>query len=95
MKLMMKDSEYTMTTEAEMTAMKIFETAQHTENFGNGRFVRNVLEQAEMRQSKRLMEQGFCDTEDKETLFRLEKDDFSFSALIPKEERKRRIGFTS
>ena len=95
MKLMMKDSEYTMTAEAEMAAMKIFETAQHTENFGNGRFVRNVLEQAEMRQSKRLMEQGFCDAEDKETLFRLEKDDFSFSALIPKEERKRRIGFTS
>ena len=95
MKLMMKESEYTMTTDAEKAVMEIFETAQHTENFGNGRFARNVLEQAEMRQATRLMKQGFCNAEDKETLFRLEKDDFNLPALMPKEEHKRSIGFVS
>ena len=95
MKLMMKESEYTMTPDAEKAVMKIFETAQHTGNFGNGRFARNVLEQAEMRQATRLMKQGFCNAEDKETLFRLEKDDFNLPALMPKEERKRSIGFVS
>ncbi len=95
MKLMMKESEYTMTTDAEKAVMEIFETAQHTENFGNGRFARNVLEQAAMRQSTRLMKQGFCNAEDKETLFRLEKDDFNLPALMPKEEHKRSIGFVS
>ena len=95
MKLMMKENEYTMTTDAEKAVMKIFEMAQHTENFGNVRFARNVLEQAEMRQATRLMKQGFCNAEDKETLFRLEKDDFNLSALIPKEEEKRSIGFVS
>ena len=41
------------------------------------------------------MKQGFCNAEDKETLFRLEKDDFNLPALIPKEEHKRSIGFVS
>ena len=95
MKLMMKESEYTMTPDAEKAVMEIFEMAQYTENFGNGRFARNVLEQAEMRQATRLMKQGFCNAEDKETLFRLEKDDFNLPALMPKEEHKRSIGFVS
>ena len=95
MKLMMKESEYTMTTDAEKAVMKIFETAQHTGNFGNGRFARNVLEQAEMRQATRLMKSGFDNADDKETLFRLEKDDFNLPALMPKEEHKRSIGFVS
>lgn len=95
MKLMMKERECTMTADAEKAVMKIFETIQHTENFGNGRFARNVLEQAEMRQSTRLMKQGFCNAEDRETLFRLEKDDFNLPALMPKEEHRRSIGFVS
>ncbi len=95
MKLMMKESEYTMTQSAEKAAMEIFETVQHTENFGNGRFARNVLEQAGMRQSTRLMKSGFDNAEDKETLFRLEKDDFNLPALMSKKEHKRSIGFAS
>ena len=76
-------------------AIRIFEAVQNTENFGNGRFARNVLEQAEMRQSQRLMKMGFNDADDKETLFRLEKDDFNLPALMPKEETKHTIGFVS
>lgn len=95
MKLMMKESEYTMTTDAEKAVMEIFETAQHTENFGNGRFARNILEQAEMRQATRLMKIGFNNADDKETLFRLEKDDFNLPNLMLKEEHERSIGFAS
>ena len=95
MKLMMKESGYTMTPDAEKAVMEIFEMAQYTENFGNGRFARNVLEQAEMRQATRLMKSGFDNADDKETLFRLEKDDFNLPALMPKEEHKRSIGFVS
>lgn len=94
MKLMMKKSEYTMSKDAERAVMQIFEAAQSAENFGNGRFARNVLEQAEMRQSTRLMKQGFCNAEDKETLFRLEKEDFNLPSLIPPDNKpKRSIGF--
>lgn len=95
MKLMMTESEYTMTEEAEKEARKIFASAQHSENFGNGRFARNVLEQAQMRQSARLMKAGFDDAEDKATLFRLEKDDFNLPSLMLRKEIKRSIGFIS
>jgi len=43
----------------------------------------------------RLMKSGFDNADDKETLFRLEKDDFNLPALMPKEEHKRSIGFVS
>ena len=94
MELMMKENEYTMTSAAKNAAMHIFEAAQNIKNFGNGRFARNVLEQAEMRQAERLMKSGFNDAEDKETLFRLEKDDFNLPNLMPKEEHKKVIGFS-
>ena len=93
MKLMMKENAYTMTPDAEREAMRIFESVQGTENFGNGRFARNVLEQAQMRQSSRLMKMHFNNAEDRETLFRLEKDDFNLPAIISKDEPKRSIGF--
>ena len=95
MELMLKENEYTITPAAKKAAMRIFEEVQNTENFGNGRFARNVLEQAEMRQSQRLMKMGFNDADDKETLFRLENDDFNLSNLVPKEETKHTIGFVS
>ena len=95
MELMMKENEYTMTAAAKKAAMRIFEAVQNAENFGNGRFARNVLEQAEMRQSQRLMKIGFNDADDKETLFRLEKDDFNLPSLMPKEKHKQNIGFVS
>ena len=91
----MKENEYTMTAAAKKAAMRIFEAVQNAENFCNGRFARNVLEQAEMRQSQRLMKIGFNDADDKETLFRLEKDDFNLPSLMPKEKHKQNIGFVS
>lgn len=54
-----------------------------------------VLEQAQMRQSARLMNTGFFDAEDKVTLFRLEKEDFYLPSLMLQKEIKRSIGFIS
>ena len=54
-----------------------------------------VLEQAQMRQSARLMNTGFFDAEDKVTLFRLEKEDFYLPSLMLQKENKRSIGFIS
>ena len=39
----------------------IFETARKQSDFGNGRYVRNVLEQAKMNQASRLLEYDFED----------------------------------
>ena len=69
---------------------KIFETARKQSDFGNGRYVRNVLEQAKMNQASRLLEYDFEDitTEEITTI----KD---VDIVIPEVEieEKRKIGF--
>ena len=68
----------------------VFEDAQNQSDFGNGRYVRNVLEQAKMNQASRLLEYDFDDitTEEITTI----KD---VDIVIPEEkiEEKRKIGF--
>ena len=68
----------------------IFETARKQSDFGNGRYVRNVLEQAKMNQASRLLEYDFEDitTEEITTIKAVD-------IVIPevKIEEKRKIGF--
>ena len=68
----------------------IFETARKQNDFGNGREVRNVLEQAKMNQASRLLEYDFDDitTEEITTIKAVD-------IVIPevKIEEKRKIGF--
>lgn len=68
----------------------IFETARKQSDFGNGRYVRNVLEQAKMNQASRLLEYDFDDitTEEITTIKAVD-------IVIPevKIEEKRKIGF--
>jgi SpoVK/Ycf46/Vps4 family AAA+-type ATPase len=68
----------------------IFETARKQSDFGNGRYVRNVLEQAKMNQASRLLEYDFDDitTEEITTIKAVD-------IVIPEEkiEKKRKIGF--
>ena len=68
----------------------IFETARKQSDFGNGRYVRNVLEQAKMKQASRLLEYDFDDitTEEITTIKAVD-------IVIPEEkiEEKRKIGF--
>lgn len=68
----------------------IFENARKQSDFGNGRYVRNVLEQAKMNQASRLLEYDFEDitTEEITTIKAVD-------IVIPevKTEEKRKIGF--
>ncbi len=71
----------------------IFAEACRQENFGNGRFVRNLLEQAIMRQSNRLMEEYKGKELRKEQLQELKEQDFEWNEANLKQE-KTLIGFS-
>ena len=68
----------------------IFETARKQSDFGNGRYVRNILEQAKMNQASRLLEYDF-DAITTEEITTIKAVDI----VIPEEkiEEKRKIGF--
>ncbi len=92
MKLMCEKRQYNVTDEALEYCRNIFEQAARVENFGNGRYVRNVLEQAIMRQSSRII----ADAEktgiepDRDEMCQLESQDFKF---VPLGDNTKRIGF--
>ncbi|MCR5059768.1 MAG: AAA family ATPase [Saccharofermentans sp.] len=83
LKLMCEARQYTISDDALACCKSIFEHASRVENFGNGRYVRNVLEQAIMRQSNRIIAEsaktGAELTKDKLCL--LEACDFKFVPL--------------
>ncbi len=64
---MVKNKGLTIEENALEKAHSIFEKVEKQEDFGNGRFVRNLLEKAKMKQATRII--SFIDTEiDKEQL---------------------------
>lgn len=72
--------------------VKLFEIARKQSDFGNGRYARNVIEQAKMNQASRLLEYDFDDiTTEEITTIR------AADILIPsiKLEEHKRIGFAS
>ena len=73
-------------------AQYIFEKVSRLDNFGNGRYVRNILEQARMSQATRLMEADF-DSITTEDVVTIKAEDIAESTAKPKE--KRRIGFVA
>lgn len=70
----------------------VFEAARKQSDFGNGRYVRNVLEQAKMNQATRLLEYDFDDitTDEIKTIKAVD-----IVAPEIKTEEKRKIGFAS
>ena len=74
LKLMIKNKKYTASDEVFDECRKIFVQASKHKNFGNGRFVRNLLEQAMMKQDQRLFKQGGDLTRDQ--LLELKVEDF-------------------
>ena len=87
------DAQLTLTPEAMERAEEIFRTASRQPGFGNGRFARNLLEQARLRQARRLLKD--LDTRPGRTeLLTLTADDFALPAECRREE-KRPIGFIS
>ena len=64
------------------------------EDFGNGRFVRNVFEQALMRQAQRLCALHEGQPLTKEELLQLTAADFDVAALQPASSGRAPVGFS-
>jgi hypothetical protein len=72
----------------------IFEEAAGREEFGNGRFVRNLLEQAMMAQSSRLIREYKGKKVSRKALITLKEEDFDVNASKRLEkEKKHPLGF--
>lgn len=70
----------------------IIRCTMHSENFGNGRFIRNLFEKAKMRQASRLVELVGTDVDDN-YIRALVADDFEMPAEYRMNPKKRPIGF--
>lgn len=86
------DKRYVMTPEAKDKAMDIFRRVYRQEEYGNGRFVRNLFEQAVNRQASRLLERAGEEL-DRETLFELQAADLDTNIAARYEKKNRQIGF--
>lgn len=80
LKLMSKEKGYMLDEEAEKKCREIFGIACQNEEFGNGRFVRNVLEQAIIKQSSRIVSEHQNETYDKQMISTLSASDFDINA---------------
>ncbi|RXI97925.1 stage V sporulation protein K [Anaerobacillus alkaliphilus] len=82
---MVDDREYVMEREAELKLRDYLQSlkAERSENFSNGRLIRNIVEKAVRAQAVRLLYLGKYD---RETLVTLTKDDFKMEKLL--NERK-------
>lgn len=94
LKLMLKEKSYTYSAGCMKKCRTIFEKAIRREEFGNGRYVRNVLEQAIMKQSQRLIGNRKDLELTKEEILHLEPEDFEENTGVI-EKNTRPIGFYS
>ncbi len=75
-KLMLKERGFTATENAIKEAYYLFDKARYVDDFGNGRYVRNLLEDAIKNQSVRLLAaKGNVETIPEKDLFLINKDD--------------------
>ena len=88
-KLMLKERGFSATDDVISEARYIFEKVRHTDNFGNGRYVRNFTERATLHQSVRLLAAGGdAGAIPKKELFLLTKEDICMLEEGLKDERK-------
>ncbi len=90
--LMLEKSEYRMDERTREKCFSICADACREENYGNGRFVRNLLDHAIMRQADRLIREHQNGTLGKEEACLLTADDFEMIGL-KKKPQSRQIGF--
>ena len=93
LRLMVKNKNLKLPGTAADRALEIFREAVKIHDFGNGRFVRNLLENAMMSMSQRLAEKDLSRISDRQ-LVTLRAEDFRMPMLTAKKEvRTRTIGF--
>ena len=93
LRLMADNKGYKLTDDVLKECRKIFDKAVKKENFGNGRFVRNLLEQAEMKQAQRLFKESKDKKLTKEKLTHLSIEDFSDGLSEVYKRNRSKIGF--
>ena len=93
LKLMSREKGYILDKEAEKKCRVIFERACENAEFGNGRFVRNVLEQAIIKQSSRIVSEHKNETLDKMVISTLSASDFDINAAKTYKPARIAIGF--
>ena len=91
-KLKAKENGRIIAPEAEAKVRGILGAAVKQSDFGNGRFARNLVEQALLRQAERLMQGNVEDMTDR-SLQMLMAEDFSAERLMEKESKSRPVGF--
>ena len=99
-KKMLNDKGFTMEEDGIKYVREMCEAASHVQDFGNGRFVRNIIEQAIMKQSQRLLEAYGSENVPEDELFILKKEDINMDNLgykdVPQVQFKRSpIGFVA
>lgn len=88
-KLMIRERGFRVTDEAIKEANYIFEKVRNTDNFGNGRYVRNLIDRALQNQAVRLLSDGKdASIIKKDELFLITKNDISMLEEGLKKERK-------
>ena len=95
LELMLEEREYTLSEEAKAKSLELFEAATQQSDFGNGRYVRNLLEQMIMQQSLRIFDEEKDKVWDKDSISMITDADIP-SNMLPlnkKEKRGKTIGF--
>ena len=88
-KLMIRERGFRVTDEAIKEAYYILEKVRNIDNFGNGRYVRNLIDRALQNQAVRLLSDGKdASVIKKDELFRITKNDISMLEEGLKKERK-------
>jgi hypothetical protein len=92
LELLTKDEEIVLAGDVRAKVMPILEQASRVKEFGNGRYVRNLLEKACMRQATRLLKTDKGKLTNKE-IATLIADDFEEVRLSGQNSEGTRIGF--
>ena len=89
--LIAKEKGLTLATGTQAALMPILTRAREQDDFGNGRFARNLIEKAHMKQASRLVKMS-VKSATKEQLSTLTAEDFQMPEMKPRQSA-RRIGF--
>ncbi len=91
-KLMAEKRGYKISEEVADYCKKIFKRVAKKKNFGNGRFVRNLLEQAWLKQAQRIIKENEGGTVTKDDLISFKVEDFDVN-VDKKYKNERKLGF--
>lgn len=89
--LMSQKRDYQIDEEAKEYCKELFCNAVKKDNFGNGRYVRNILDQAIIKQSARILKMETREEISREEICRLKREDFRIHEIVKNNEK--RIGF--